>query len=145
MKVILLEENRVAEVNDGHARNYLFPHKLAILATPVNLAKFESKIKEKEAEIAIQKKSAQELADKISSFVIVFKMEVGEEGKLFGSVTNQDVVDAVKEQFGTELDKKKININEHVGAVGEYSVSVKLLHNVVAHFKIKVEKKEEAA
>lgn len=142
MKVILLEENRVAEVTDGHARNFLFPKKLAIVATPVNLKKFEQKIKEKEAEIAAQKKSAQELADKISSFVVVFQMEVGEEGKLFGSVTNQDVVEAAKAQYGIELDKKKVNINEHVGAVGEFPVSVKLMHNVIAHFKIKVEAKE---
>ena len=67
--------------------------------------------------------------------------EAGEEGKLFGSVTNQDVVDAIKAMHGVELEKRKVNLNEHVGALGEYSASIKLLHDVVAHIKVKVEKK----
>ena len=141
MKVILLDENRVAEVSEGHARNYLFPQKLAILATPVNMAKFEKRLTEKAAEIAEQKKSAQALAEKLASFVVGIKAEAGEEGKLFGSVTSQDIVEAIKEQQGLEIDKKKVNLNEHIGSVGEYSASVKLHHEVVGHIKINVEKK----
>ena len=141
MKVILLEENRVAEVSDGHARNFLFPKKLAIDATPLNLKRFEKRLKEKESEIAAQKVAAKELGAKLSALTVTILAEAGEEGKLFGSVTNQDVVDAIKDQHGVELEKRKVNLNEHVGALGEYSASIKLLHEVVAHLKVKVEKK----
>ncbi len=141
MKVILLEENRVAEVSDGHARNFLFPKKLAIDATPLNLKRFEKRLKEKESEIAAQKVAAKELGAKLSALTVTILAEAGEEGKLFGSVTNQDVVDAIKDQHGVELEKRKVNLNEHVGALGEYSASIKLLHDVVAHLKVKVEKK----
>lgn len=141
MKVILFEENRVAEVSDGHARNFLFPKKLAILATPVNLAKFEKKAKEREAEIAEQVKAAQETSALLSLNEIIIKADASEEGKLFGSVTPQDVIDAIKGSFGLELDKKKVNLNEHIKTLGNYTAAIKLHHKVTAHIKIKVEKK----
>ncbi len=141
MKVILLEENRIENVSDGYARNYLFPKKLAVLATPVNLTRFEKRIQEKQAEMEALKRTAEDLAGKLSSLTVVIKAEAGEEGKLFGSITTQDVVSALQDQQGIEIDKKKVNLNEHIGALGEYFASVKLHHDVVAHLKIKVEKK----
>ncbi|MBI5701092.1 50S ribosomal protein L9 [Candidatus Saganbacteria bacterium] len=141
MKVILIEENRVADVADGFARNFLFPRKLAILATTVNLSKFEKKMQGKTEEIAAQKKAAQEISDKIMAAEVMIKVDASEEGKLFGSVTNQDVINAVKDQFGVELDRRNVNLNEHIKMIGEYVASVKLHHEVTAHLKIKVEKK----
>src|SRR3989339_98454 len=113
MKVILLEENRVTDVADGYARNYLFPQK---------------------------KKEAEELAKQIEGKSLVIKAETGEEGKLFGSVTVQDIVDEMKKQHGIDLDKKKVNLNDHIKTLGEYSASVKFHHAVIAHIKIVVEK-----
>ncbi|OGC06021.1 50S ribosomal protein L9 [candidate division WOR-1 bacterium RIFOXYA2_FULL_36_21] len=140
MKVILLEENRVTDVADGYARNYLFPQKKAILATPVNLKKFEAKLKAMESFLAQKKKEAEELAKQIEGKSLVIKAETGEEGKLFGSVTVQDIVDEMKKQHGIDLDKKKVNLNDHIKTLGEYSASVKFHHAVIAHIKIVVEK-----
>jgi large subunit ribosomal protein L9 len=141
MKVILFEENRIAEVSPGHARNFLFPKKLAVPATPENLVKFEKKMKEKEAELLRLKEEAQALARKLEATELIIKAEAGEEDKLFGTVTTQDVVQAVSEQFSVELDRRKVNLNEHIKKLGEYSASVKLHHAITAHIKIKVEKK----
>lgn len=141
MKVILFEENRIIEVSSGHARNFLFPKKLAVLATPENLVKFEKKMKAREAELETLKQAAKDLADKLESRELVIAAEAGEEDKLFGTVTTHDVVDAVAEQFGIELDRRKVNLNEHIKKLGEFSASIKLLHGVIAHLKIKVEKK----
>lgn len=141
MKVILFEENRVAEVSDGHARNYLLPKKLAILATPQNLKRFEKIQVERSKEIAEQKVHAEELRNKLESKELVVKADAGEEGKLFGTITSKDVVSEVKNQFGIELEKKKVNLNEHIKTLGEFSASAKLHHEVTAHIKIRVEKK----
>ncbi len=141
MKVILLEENRIADVSDGYARNHLFPKKMAVLATEVNIAKFEKVMKEREKEIAAQRQAAEEIAKKLEDKTIIVKADVGEEGKLFGTVTAQDIVLAVMEQLGIEIDKKKVNLNDHIKVVGEYSASVKLHFQVTAHLKIKVEPK----
>lgn len=143
MKVILFEENRVAEVSDGYARNYLFPKKLAVLATAQNISKFEKKMKDREAELEQKKKDAQDLAKKLETQVIVIKADAGEEGKLFGSVTSSDVIKALAEQAGAQFDKRRVNLNEHIKMLGEYEVSIKLHHDVTAHIKIKVEKNSE--
>lgn len=140
MKVIILEEDRIADVADGYARNYLFPKKLAILATPLNIEKFEKRLKERSEELLQKKKIAQELADKLSSVEVLIKAEAGEEGKLFGSITIQDVINAVKQQLGIELDKRKVNLNEHIKMVGTYIVIAKLHHEVNANIKLKVER-----
>jgi len=140
MKVILLEENRVADVSDGYARNYLFPQKLAILATDVNLARFEKKRQEKQSEIEQNKKEAQEIAAKLESAEVIIKAEAGEEGKLFGSVTTQNVAEAVSSAFGVTVDKRKINLNQQIKTVGNYTATIKLHFEVNAHLKIKVEK-----
>jgi len=140
MKVILLEEDRIADVSDGFARNYLFPQKKAILATPVNIEKFQEKLKERESEIAAKKKEAEELSAKLSAMMLTIKAEAGDEGKLFGSITTQDIVDEMRKQYSIELDKRKVNLNDPIKMLGEYSASVKLHHEVTAHIKIIVEK-----
>ena len=140
MKVILFEENRVTEVKDGYARNFLFPRRLAVLATPLNVKKFEKKMAVKAEEIEESRKSAKTVAEKIEASEVLIKAEAGEEGKLFGSVTAQDVADALLTQLEIEIPKRKINLNEHIKAVGDYTASVKLHHAVTAHLKVKVEK-----
>lgn len=143
MKVILFEENRIAEVADGYARNFLFPKRLAVLATAPNISKFEKKMKEKESELEQKRKDAQELAKKLETQVIIIKADASEEGKLFGSVTSSDVIRAIAEQAGAQFDKRKVNLNEHIKMLGEYEISIKLHHDVTAHVKIKVEKNQE--
>jgi large subunit ribosomal protein L9 len=141
MKVILFKEDRVAEVSDGYARNYLFPNKLAIPATPQAVSQMERRAEANRGKREAEKQQAQELAEKLSSQEVVIAADAGEEGKLFGSVTAADVAAAIFDAQKTEIDRKKINLNEHIKALGEYSATVKLHHEVNALLKLRIVKK----
>lgn len=145
MKVILLkkvtslgEEDSILEVSDGYARNYLLPQKLATLATPSVLASAEKRKQKKLEELEKQKAEFLALKDRLSSLTIEISAPAGEEGKLFGSVTSQDIAEAVKNQAGIELDKKKIELEEPLKLVGEYNITVGLFQDIKATLKIKV-------
>jgi len=138
MKVIFLEDDRIEEVSDGYARNYLLPRKLAVLATPEAIAAAEKRGGKKKAELEKRKSEIQTLAEKLSTLEIVVEADAGEGGKLFGSVTSSDIVEAIKKTSGIELDRKKIELEEPLKVVGEYSVPVKLFQDVSATLKIKV-------
>ncbi|KAF0132842.1 MAG: large subunit ribosomal protein L9 [Candidatus Saganbacteria bacterium] len=139
MKVILLEEDRIAEVADGFARNYLFPKKLAISATPAAIKQMEKKAEVSRHKREEEKKVAQDVAGKLTEVVI--KADAGEEGKLFGSITTSDVSSAISSSFGLDVDKRKINLNEQIKAIGVYTASIKLHRDVVAHLNVRIEKK----
>lgn len=141
MKVILLDEDRAVEVSKGYARNFLLPKGKAILATAPALAQMEKRAEANKQKREEEKNKAEELAQRLQAASIVIKADAGEEGKLFGSVTNNDVVKAINEQFGVEIEKRKLNLNEHIKTIGEFVASVKLHSQVVAHIKISVEKK----
>jgi len=141
MKVILLEEDRVQEVADGYARNYLFPKKLAIPATPQAVKQMEVRAEANRKIREDEKTQAQELALKLEAAEIIIRADAGEEGKLFGSVTAQDVARAIFETHNLEIDKRKINLNDHIKALGEYSATVKLHSQINAQLKLRIEKK----
>ena len=135
MKVINLEEDRLENVSDGYARNYLMPKGLAIPATPAAVKQMEKRAEANRKVREEKMRQARELSEKLSSADLVIKADAGEEGKLFGTVTNSDVAKAVKDTFGVELDKRKVNLNDHIKAVGTYTASVKIHTDVVAHIK----------
>lgn len=141
MKVILLEDFSIKEVSDGHARNYLLPKKLAVLATPAAIKQMEKKKEKMSAEISGQEAEAKELAQKISSVELKMKAEAGEKDKLFGSIGSKELADALKEQNGIEIDKKKIIVKEPIKSLGEFMITAKLFHGISAEFKVVVEKK----
>lgn len=141
MKVILLEEDRVANVSDGYARNFLLPKGLAVMATEKAMKQMEKRAAANAEKRDQEKKSAQELAEKLEATPLTIKADAGEEGKLFGSVTAADVANELKSQTGVEVDKRKINLNEHIKTLGEFSATLKLHRDVNAHLKIIVEKK----
>lgn len=141
MKVVLLEEDRLAQVSDGYARNYLFPKKLAIPATDQAVKHMEKRAEANRQKREDQRKGAMNIADKLSSTTLIVKADAGEEGKLFGSVTAQDVASAIRETLSLEVDKRKINLNQQIKTIGEFSATVKLYHDVNAQLKIKVEKR----
>ena len=138
MKVIFLEDDRTQNVADGYARNYLFPRKLAVISTPQAAAAAEKRRGAKLAEAEKKKEEMQAVADRLAKLEIVIKVDAGEGGKLFGSVTSADIADAVKKESGIEIDKKKIELEEPLKAVGDHTVTAKLSHDVVAKLKIKV-------
>ena len=142
MKVILRQNfeplgqiGDVVEVKDGYARNYLLPHKIAYTALKGNIRALE------EEKQNVAKKSQQELnaADKLAveleKVSITIPVQVGEEDKIFGSVTTQMIVEALKEK-GYDVDKRKVEIEETIKTLGIYSVNIKLHTSVSTTIKV---------
>ena len=137
MKVILTEDvkgqgkkGELKEVSEGYARNYLIPRGLAMKATADNLNALALKEKAKAAQAAKEKAQAQEHAKQLESCVVKVKARGGENGKLFGSVTNKEVADALKEQYGIELEKNRILLEENIKSFGSYELRCKLGYEV---------------
>jgi large subunit ribosomal protein L9 len=137
MKVIILEDDSLANVSDGYARNFLFPRQLAITATPAALAALGKRQDKKKAEIEKRRQEMRELAEKLAAMEITITADSGEGGKLFGSVTTADLAKAIK-QAGVEIDKRKIEIKTPLKTIGDYVVSVKLFRDINAALKVKV-------
>lgn len=150
MKVLLLQEvkglgqaGQVKEVADGYARNYLMPNKLAAPATPVALKELEIR---QAAEKKRQQKVDEEMrttAKQLAGGNVVVRAKVGEGGKLYGSITTQDVAEALEKQLGQPVDRRKIEIEEPIRHVGSYKVPVKFSKNVTATINLVVEGTEE--
>ena len=144
MKVILKEDvkslgnmGEVVNVSDGYAINFLFPKKFAVEANTKNLKEFEHNkrvIAEKAAKI---KESYKSIAEKLSSLSLTISAKTGEDDKLFGSVTNINVAEALASE-GFDIDKKKIIIDEPIKRLGEYSVAIKLHHDLSTEVKVHV-------
>ncbi len=143
MKVILLKDvkklgkaGEVVNVKEGYARNYLFPRNLAIEATAKALAALE-KDKKMKMEIAKRKEEkAREIAKELEKFTLTFKKKAADTGKIFGSITNKEIAQQLKNR-GFDIEKKSIKI-EHIKNVGTYFAEVKLHPNVVAKVKVVV-------
>ena len=142
MKVILLQDVKnmgkkgdVIEASDGYARNFLFPKKLAEQANGNNLhvlnAKKENERKKKLAEI----EAAQKLAGELKGKEITIKAKAGDNGKLFGAITNKDVATLVNAQFKLTIDKKKI-VMETIKIAGNYDIEIKLYPEVTTKMKV---------
>lgn len=145
MKIILLKDVKnmgkkgdVVEASDGYARNYLFPRKLAQVATNDNLHIINLK-KENERRIKLEEtEGAQRLADKMRNHELVIKTKVGDNGRLFGAITNKDVTELLNKTFGTEIDKKKVLMTT-IKLVGSYDVEVKLYPEISTKLKVTVQ------
>jgi large subunit ribosomal protein L9 len=144
MQVILREDvdnlgkiGDLVKVKDGYARNFLVPSKKAIEATPKNMKAMEHAKKMVSDRLRTLKKSAAADADRIKSLSITIKAKVGEEGKLFGSVTSMDIASAMQAQ-GVAIDRRRISLEEPIKRLGEFTVPVKLHTDVVADLKVTV-------
>ena len=145
MKVILLQDVKalgkkgdVVNVSDGYARNAIFPKKLGLEATPKNLN--DLKLQNQHADKVAQEnyEAALALAEELKDKKITVKMKAGEGGRTFGSVSTKEIAAAAKEQLGMELDKKKMQLNESIKALGNYEVPVKLHPKVTANLTVSV-------
>lgn len=145
MKVILLQDIKgvgkkgdLLEASDGHARNFLLPRKLAAEATKSNLQELETKRQSQAHHKQQELEAAQELAKSIEEQPINIKVKMGENGKLFGSVTNKELADALKSQRGLDIDKKKILLTEPIKTSGAKNAEVKLHTNVTAKLVVNI-------
>jgi len=127
----------VVKVRAGYARNYLLPRNLAVEANQRNLRAFEHSRQIALGKRERQKNSAVVVKEKIEGLVLLIKANAGEEGKLFGSVTNIDIERSLREK-GVEVDRRRINLHEPIKQIGEYTVAIKLEAEVEASLKLQV-------
>jgi large subunit ribosomal protein L9 len=137
MEVILLQDvdklgkkGEVATVTDGYARNYLFPRKLAETATAARIANVRRLMEEKQAAERREAERADETRDMLSKTVLTIPAPVGSADRLFGSVTNQDIADAIWAARKIRIDKRNIDLEDPIKMVGTYMVKVSVHHSV---------------
>ncbi len=148
MKVILLQDVRgqgkrgeMINVSDGYARNFLFPRKLAQEATADNVNTMRMNDKAKREKEQKAREEAAELSGKLREMTLVVYAKGGGAGRLFGSVTSQEIADALMAQEKIDLDKRKIVIEDAIKTVGVYTVKVKLGYGIDAPLKVEVKEK----
>lgn len=144
MKVILTsdvqavgKQGEIKEVKDGLARNFLLPKKLAVKATPGNIKTWEQKssaLRKKEDQV---KSEAETIASKLEGIKVTIPVKVGEEEKIFGSVTTQNISDALGE-LGYEVPKKHVDLESPIKTLGSQEVVIKLYHDVSANITVEV-------
>ncbi len=132
------------EVKDGYGRNFLIPKGKALLATPNNLKAFNHQKRVVQDKMKKVVAVAQAIADEIAKVPCSIRKKLGDTGKMFGSVTAQEIADLLKGQ-GVDIDRRKIQIAEPIKKVGEYKIPVKLHSQVTAEIKLVVEGKQEVA
>lgn len=143
MKVILLEDvkslgkkGEIVNVSDGYARNFILPKKLGLEATGKNMNDLKLQ-KANEVKVAQQMlDDAKEFAVKLEAGKVEIKIKVGEGGRTFGSVSSKEIGNAVKEQMGYDIDKKKIQLKDAIKTLGTHSVPIKLHPKVTAELKV---------
>ena len=146
MKVILLQDvkgkgkkGQMLEVSDGYARNFMLPKKMAIEATPDAINTMRMNDKATQERIAREKAEAMEISKKLRDMTLTVTAKGGGNGRLFGSVTNQEIADALAKQSGIKLDKRKIVISDPIKNVGTYTVNCKLGYEISAPLTVKIE------
>ena len=146
MKVILLQDvkgkgkkGQMLEVSDGYARNFMLPKKLAIEATAdaINTKKMNDKATQER--IAKEKAEAPATSKQLRELTVTVTAKGGGAGKLFGSVTNAEIAEALAKQTGIKLDKRKIVLNDTIKNVGTYTVTCKLGYEITAPLTVKIQ------
>ena len=146
MKVILLQDvkgkgkkGQMLEVSDGYARNFMLPRKLAVEATADAINTMRMNDKAAQERQAKERAEALEFSRQLRELTLVVTAKGGGAGRLFGSVTNQEIADALKKQTGIAIDKRKIVISDPIKAVGTYTVTCKLGYEINAPLTVKIQ------
>ena len=145
MKVILQQDvkgqgkkGQMVEVSEGYARNFLLPRKIAVPATPDAINTMNLKEKAKKAEEQRQKALAEETAEKLKECMVKLTARAGSGGKLFGAVTTKEISDGLQKQFGIDIPKQKLVLEEPIKSFGSYEVKARLGFEVVATVYVSV-------
>lgn len=145
MKVILKQDikgvgkkNEVINASDGYARNFLFPKNLAVEATPENMQKLNSQNEAKQYKKDVEKEKAKEIAKKLENITLQIKVQAGENGKIFGSVSSKEISENLEKQYKISIDKKKIELKEPIKVLGARTVETRLFEGVIGKIKLNV-------
>ena len=146
MKVLLTQDvhglgkaGQTKDVPDGYGRNYLIPRGLAVAATPAELRKRESQEKARAVQEAKQAQSNRRLADRIAAIQLTFKVKVGEQYRLFGSITASDIAEALESKLGEPVDRHKLEMEEPIKHVGTFKVPLHLSSDLRPEVTVVVE------
>jgi large subunit ribosomal protein L9 len=149
MEVVLLKDiehlgqaGEVKKVADGYARNYLFPRNLAALATPGGMRQAERQQEAKVARDAKALSEAQHLAQLLDGEVVTFQARAGEADRLYGSITNAHIAEALEEKVGQEVDRRKIELEEPLKELGTHAVTIRLAAEAEAKVTVVIEREE---
>ncbi len=145
MKVILQQDVRgqgkkgqLVEISDGYARNFLLPRKLAVPATAENINTMKLQEKARQAQMAAEKAEAQALAEKLQGIQVKLAAKAGEGGRLFGAVTSKEIAEALSAQFGLNIAKTKLVLDEPIKSCGGYQIKAKLGYEIVGTVNVLV-------
>jgi len=145
LKIILQQDvkgqgkkGELVSVSDGYARNYLFPRKLAVEATPGAIAEYHRGEAAKAAKLAADKQAAKELAEQLKGTQVTVSAKCGTGGRLFGSITNAEVVEALNAVSSTQIDRHDVSLKEPIKNCGTYTAKVKLGHGVSVEITVEV-------
>lgn len=145
MKVILLQDikgvgkkDQIINANDGYARNYLFPKKLAVEANAGNLGNLKAKQESNQYRKDVQKEEAIKLAEKIKNINLTITVKAGESGKIFGGVTAKEIAENLNNQYKIDIDKKKIILPETIKVLGTFTVDIKLYEGIIGKLKVEI-------
>ena len=145
MKVILLQDvpgtgkrNEILNVSDGYFRNFLKPRKWAMEATPQAIAEVERRNEIERAREMARRQEAEALASQLKDKVVHLEAKGGEKGKLYGSITSQEIADALKAQHQVELDKRKIELSDPIRQAGDATVTISLYSGVKVQMTVRV-------
>ena len=145
MKVILLKDveglgkaGELKDVANGYARNFLLPKKMAAGATPQLLANYQQRIAAEQRKHVKQTEQNQQEADRLSQITLTFKARVGGQGRLYGSITSQDIAAGLRESEGIAIDRRMIELPDPIRALGTYQVPVKLAQKLAPQITVRV-------
>jgi large subunit ribosomal protein L9 len=145
MEVILLKDvdkvggkHEVVAVKNGYGRNYLIPQKMAIIANTTNRKRLADLVRQEDTKQAKMVGHYQEIADKLKDKVLKIGAKAGTSGKIFGSVTNVQIIAALKEQFGVDIERKRVELPEEVKTIGAYKINLKLHPEVIVEMDFEV-------
>ena len=145
MKVILTQDikgvgkkDEIINANDGYARNFLFPKKMAVEANKQNMSLLQGRKDSANFKKEQDKEKAKELKDKISKIMLTIKVKSGENGKIFGSITSKEISTELKKQHNIEIDKKKIMLKEAIKEQGTFTIEIKLYEGIIGKLKINI-------
>lgn len=149
MKVLLLEDVKaqgkkgdVVNVSDGYARNFLFPKKLATEVTASILNDIKNKEAAKAHRLAEEKKLAEQNAEKLQGITVKIYASSGSDSRLYGAITSKEIAEELKAQFGIDIDKRKIVLDNAIKAYGSYTLDVKLHSDVTGKLSLVIASKE---
>ena len=145
MKVILTQDikgvgkkDEVINANDGYARNFLFPKKLAVEANNTNMSALKGRQDSANYKKEQEKEQANQIKEKLAKIMLTMKVKAGGNVKIFGSITSKEIANELQKQYKIEIDKKKINLKEAIKELGTFTIDVKLYEGIVGKLKINI-------